>query len=557
LAKYNKNKVSIFALGGVGEIGKNMYVIQCGDDIVVIDAGLKFPEEEMLGIDIVIPDISYLLENKDKVRGIVITHGHEDHIGGLPYVLKQLNVPIYATRLTLGLIEGKLREHGILNDTKRYTIHADSEIRLGKLDITFFKTNHSIPDSVGVCVDTPEGVIVNTGDFKFDHTPVNNQYADLQRMAAIGERGVLCLLSDSTNAERPGFTPSEALVGQALKEVFYKADQRVIVATFASNIHRIQQVIDAAEETGRKLTVIGRSMENVVNISEELGYLKVPKGMLIEPEAVNSLPANRVVILSTGSQGEPMSALSKMARNTHKRAEVLPGDTVIIAATPIPGNEKYVGRIVDDLYRLGATVIHGGGSAGVHVSGHGSQEELKLMLNLMKPQYFMPVHGEYRMQRNHARLAEAVGIEPENIFICDIGDVVEIENGEARKAGKVPTGNVLIDGLGVGDVGNIVLRDRKLLSQDGILVVVVTLNKDTRAVLSGPDIISRGFVYVRESEPLMDEATKLVAATLSKFNGEQVVEWSFMKNQIRDALNKFLYEQTRRRPMILPIIMEV
>ena len=557
MAKHNKEKVSIFALGGVGEIGKNMYVVQYGDDIVVSDAGLKFPEEEMLGIDIVIPDITYLIDNKEKVRGIVITHGHEDHIGGLPYVLKQLNVPIYATRLTLGLIESKLREHGLLGDTKRYIINADSEIRLGKLDITFFRTNHSIPDSVGVCVDTPEGVIVSTGDFKFDHTPVNNQFADLQRMAAIGERGVLCLLSDSTNSERPGFTPSEALVGQALKEVFYKATQRVIVATFASNIHRVQQVIDAAEETGRKVTVIGRSMENVVSISEELGYLKIPKGMLIEPEAVHGLPANRVVILSTGSQGEPMSALSKMARSTHKRAEVLPGDTVIIAATPIPGNEKYVGRIVDDLYRLGATVIHGGGGSGVHVSGHGSQEELKLMLNLMRPQFFIPVHGEYRMLRSHGKLAEAVGIAPENIFMIDIGDVVEIENGEARKAGKVPTGNVLIDGLGVGDVGNIVLRDRKLLSQDGILVVVVTLSKETRRVLSGPDIISRGFVYVRESETLMDEAGKIVDSTLNRFIGEQAVEWSFMKNQIRDALNKFLYEQTRRRPMILPIIMEV
>ncbi len=557
MVKNSQAKVSIFALGGVGEIGKNMYVVQYGNDIVVIDAGLKFPEEEMLGIDIVIPDITYLLENKDKVRGIVITHGHEDHIGGLPYVLKQLNVPLYATRLTLGLIESKLREAGLLGDTKRHIINADSEIRLGKLDISFFKTNHSIPDSVGVCIDTPEGVIVHTGDFKFDHTPVNNQYADLQRMAAIGERGVLCLLSDSTNAERPGFTPSEALVGKALTEVFQRSEQRVIVATFASNIHRVQQVIDAAEQTNRKLTVIGRSMENVVSIAEELGYLKIPSGMLVEPEQINFLPANQVVILSTGSQGEPMSALSRMARATHKKAEVLPGDTVIIAATPIPGNEKYVGRIVDDLYRLGANVIHGGASSGVHVSGHGSQEELKLMLNLMKPEYFIPVHGEYRMLRNHGKLAEAVGMDSDNIFIVDIGDVVEIEQGIARKAGKVPTGNILIDGLGVGDVGNIVLRDRKLLSQDGILVVVVTLSKENRAILSGPDIISRGFVYVRESETLMDEAGRLVESTMAKFSGDQVIEWSFMKNQIRDALSKFLYEQTKRRPMILPIIMEV
>jgi ribonuclease J len=550
-------KVSIFALGGVGEIGKNMYCIQYGNDIVVIDSGLKFPEEEMLGIDIVIPDITYLLENKDKVRGIVITHGHEDHIGGLPYILKQLNVPLYGTRLTLGLIESKLREANLLGDTKLHVIHANSEIRLGKLDISFFKTNHSIPDSVGVCIDTPEGVIVHTGDFKFDHTPVNNQFADLQRMAEIGARGVLCLLSDSTNAERPGFTPSEAQVGKALKDVFMRAENRVIIATFASNIHRIQQVIDAAESTGRKLTVIGRSMVNVVSIAEELGYLQVPKGMLIEPEEVNYLPANQVVILSTGSQGEPMSALSRMARATHKKAEVLPGDTVIIAATPIPGNEKYVGRIVDDLYRLGANVIYGGSSTGVHVSGHGSQEELKLMLNLMRPQYFIPVHGEYRMLRHHGKLAEQVGIDSENIFIVDIGDVVEIENGIARKAGKVPTGNVLIDGLGVGDVGNIVLRDRKLLSQDGILVVVVTLSKENRTVLSGPDIISRGFVYVRESETLMEEANRIVTSTLSRLSGDNVNEWTSMKNQVRDVLGKFLYEQTRRRPMILPIIMEV
>jgi ribonuclease J len=557
LAKKNYEKVSIFALGGVGEIGKNMYCIQYGNDIVVIDSGLKFPEEEMLGIDIVIPDITYLLENKDKVRGIVITHGHEDHIGGLPYILKQLNVPLYGTRLTLGLIESKLREHNILGDTKLHVIHANSEIRLGRLDISFFKTNHSIPDSVGVCIDTPEGVVVHTGDFKFDHTPVNNQFADLQRMAEIGARGVLCLLSDSTNAERPGFTPSEAQVGKALKDVFFRAENRVIIATFASNIHRVQQVIDAAESTGRKLTVIGRSMVNVVSIAEELGYLQVPKGMLIEPEEVNYLPANQVVILSTGSQGEPMSALSRMARATHKKAEVLPGDTVIIAATPIPGNEKYVGRIVDDLYRLGANVIYGGSSTGVHVSGHGSQEELKLMLNLMRPQYFIPVHGEYRMLRHHGKLAEQVGIESENIFIVDIGDVVEIENGVARKAGKVPTGNVLIDGLGVGDVGNIVLRDRKLLSQDGILVVVVTLSKENRTVLSGPDIISRGFVYVRESETLMEEANRIVTSTLSRLSGDNVNEWTSMKNQVRDVLGKFLYEQTRRRPMILPIIMEV
>jgi len=558
LSKKNNDKLVIFALGGVGEIGKNMYVIQYANDIVVVDSGLKFPDEDMLGIDIVIPDITYLLENRDKVRGILITHGHEDHIGGLPYVLKQLNVPIYATRLTLGLIEAKLKEVGLLGETKRITITADSELQLGTIKASFFKTNHSIPDSVGVALETPEGVVVHTGDFKFDQTPVNEQYADLHRMAEIGQKGVLALLSDSTNAERPGYTGSERSVGVELEEVFRKAKQRVVVATFASNIHRIQQVMDAAYATRRKVTVIGRSMVNVVGIASELGYLRIPDGMLIEPEEVNKLAADRVVILSTGSQGEPMSALTRMARSSHRKVDILPGDTVIIAATPIPGNEKYVGRTVDELFRLGAHVIYGPGSvSGVHVSGHGSQEELKLMLNLMRPKYFIPIHGEYRMLRLHGQLAETVGIDRENIFIVDNGETVEIQNGSARKGGKVTTGNILIDGLGVGDVGNIVLRDRKLLSQDGILVVVVTLSKQDGAILSGPDIISRGFVYVRESEGLLEEANRIVTGTLNKLMNENVNEWASLKTHVKDVLGRFLYEQTRRRPMILPIIMEV
>lgn len=558
MSKKNNDRLLVFALGGVGEIGKNMYVVQYANDIVVIDSGLKFPEEDMLGIDIVIPDISYLIDNKDKVRGILLTHGHEDHIGGLPYVLKQLNVPVYGTKLTLGLVEAKLKEAGLLGDTKRILIHADSELQLGGLKATFFRTNHSIPDSVGICVETPEGNVVHTGDFKFDQTPVNDQYADLYRMAEIGNRGVLMLLSDSTNSERPGYTGSERSVGAELEEVFRKAKQRVVVATFASNVHRIQQVMDAAEVTRRKVAVIGRSMVNVVNIASELGYLRIPDGMLIEPEEVNKMAGDRVVILSTGSQGEPMSALTRMARSTHRKVDILPGDTVVIAATPIPGNEKYVGRTVDELFRLGANVIYGPGSiSGVHVSGHGSQEELKLMLNLMKPKYFMPIHGEYRMLRQHGQLAEMVGVERENIFICDIGETVEVQNGVARKAGKVSCGNILIDGLGVGDVGNIVLRDRKLLSQDGILVVVVTLSKQDGKIMSGPDIISRGFVYVRESEGLLDEANKIVSNTLTKLMSENVNEWASLKTHVKDALGRFLYEQTRRRPMILPIIMEV
>ncbi|NOU93373.1 RNase J family beta-CASP ribonuclease [Paenibacillus sp. LMG 31456] len=558
MSKKNIDKLSIFALGGVGEIGKNMYVVQYANDIVVIDCGLKFPEEDMLGIDIVIPDITYLTENRDKVRGIIITHGHEDHIGGLPYVLKFLNVPVYGTKLTLGLIETKLKEANLLGDTKRILISSETELPLGCMTATFFKTNHSIPDSVGVCLETPEGNVVHTGDFKFDQTPVNEQYADIHRMAAIGSKGVLALLSDSTNAERPGYTGSERSVGTEIEEVFRKAKQRVIIATFASNIHRIQQVIDAAETTKRKLVVIGRSMVNVVSIASELGYLRIPDGMLIEPEEVNKMAADRVAILSTGSQGEPMSALTRMARSTHRKVDILPGDTVIIAATPIPGNERYVGRTVDELMRIGAHVIYGPGSiTGVHVSGHGSQEELKLMLNLMKPKYFIPIHGEYRMLRQHGLLAEAVGIAKENIFIVDNGDTVEVLDGVARKGSKVTAGNILIDGLGVGDVGNIVLRDRKLLSQDGILVVVVTLSKQDGAILSGPDIISRGFVYVRESEGLLDEANRIVTNTLNRLMSENVNEWASLKTHVKDALGRFLYEQTRRRPMILPIIMEV
>ncbi|WP_025690254.1 ribonuclease J [Paenibacillus zanthoxyli] len=556
--KNNNDKLMIFALGGVGEIGKNMYVVQYGSDIVVVDSGLKFPEEDMLGIDIVIPDISYLTENRDKVKGIVLTHGHEDHIGGLPYVLKHLNVPVYGTKLTLGLVENKLKEANLLGETKRILINEDSEIKLGSsLVVTFFRTNHSIPDSVGVCIETPEGNVVHTGDFKFDHTPVNGQFANLHRMAEIGQRGVLALLSDSTNAEKPGFTPSEKNVGIVLEDIFRKAEQRVVVATFASNVHRIQQVVDAAVQTGRKITVIGRSMVNVVSIASELGYLHMPDGMLIEPEEMNRMAANRVVVLCTGSQGEPMSALTRMARSSHRKVDILPGDTVIIAATPVPGNEKYIGRTIDELFRLGADVIYSGSNSGVHVSGHGSQEELKLMLNLMQPKFFIPIHGEYRMQRRHALLAKSVGVDPDNIFITELGEVVEIQGGSARKAGKVTSGNVLIDGLGVGDVGNIVLRDRKLLSQDGILVVVVTLSKQNGAIVSGPDIISRGFVYVRESEGLLDEANRIVSSTLQRLMSEKVNEWASLKTSVKDALGRFLYEQTRRRPMILPIIMEV
>jgi ribonuclease J len=555
LTKNQRGKLHVFALGGLGEIGKNMYVVQYEDDIVVIDSGLMFPEEDMLGIDIVIPDISYLIENQSKLRAIILTHGHEDHIGGLAYILKQVKAPIYATQLTMGLIEHKLREAHV-HDVKRHVVTNQSEIQLGRLRASFFYTNHSIPDSVGVCVDTPEGLVVHTGDFKFDMTPVNDNNSDFHRMAEIGKRGVLCLLSDSTNAERPGFIGTERSVGENLMEVFRKAKQRVIVATFASNIHRIQQVVNAAYQHGRKLAVVGRSMVNVVNIASDLGYLDIPKDLIIEPDEINRLPAHRVAVISTGSQGEAMSALTRMANASHRKIEILPGDTVVIAATPIPGNERSIGRTIDQLFRIGAEVVYSATSH-VHVSGHGAQEDLKLMLNLIRPKFFIPIHGEYRMLRAHAQLAESVGVKTENIFICDNGDTVEFSGGKARYGPKISTGKVLIDGLGVGDVGNIVLRDRKLLSQDGILVVVLTLSKANGTILSGPDIISRGFVYVRESERLLEDANNVVNQTMEKCMKDQVSEWASLKTSIRDSLSKFLYEKTRRRPMILPIIMEV
>lgn len=547
-----RQKLSITSLGGVGEIGKNMTVYRYGDDIIVIDAGLKFPEEEMLGIDVVIPDITYLLENKDKVRGIFVTHGHEDHIGGLPYVLKSLNVPVYGTRLTLGLIEAKLKEHGLADSTKLNQMDGDTVVQAGVFRVSFFYVNHSIPDTGGFAIETPEGLVVHTGDFKFDHTPVDGRPADLHKLASYGDRGVLALVADSTNAEREGYTPSERVVGARIDEIVMQAPGRIILATFASNIHRLQQVVESAERHGRKVAVVGRSMVNNMQIAAQLGYLQVQPATLIDADDIGKFPPEKVLILSTGSQGEPMSALTRMARGAHRKIEIMPGDTVVLASSPIPGNEKYVFRTIDQLFRAGANVIY----RGVHASGHGSQEELKLMLNLTRPQFFLPVHGEFRMQKTHAELAQSVGVDPENIFILGLGDVVEFGNGRAAVAGRVTAGTVMIDGLGVGDVGNIVLRDRKLLSQDGILVVVVTLSKETGRILSGPDIISRGFVYVRESEALLDEATKLVEATLTRLVSDNVSEWSSLKTAVRDTLGRYLYEQTRRRPMILPIIME-
>jgi len=547
----SKSRLSIIPLGGVGEIGKNMTLYWYGQDMIVVDAGLKFPDEDMLGIDIVIPDITFLVENREKIRGIFLTHGHEDHIGGLPYVLREINVPVYGTRLTLGLVENKLREAGV-HDVKLVTMDGKSRVQLGQFAVSPFYVNHSIPDTVGFAIETPEGVVIHTGDYKFDQTPIDGRHADIHKLAQWGARGVLALVGDSTNAERPGYTPSEMTVGIKIDEIISQAPGRVILSTFASNIHRLQLMIRAAERHGRKVAIVGRSMVNNVQTSLQLGYLEAQPDTLVDPDEVNKLPPEKVVILSTGSQGEPMSALTRMARAAHRKIEIVPGDTVVLASSPIPGNEKFVARTIDQLFRAGAHVIY----RGVHASGHGSQEELKWMLQLVRPKYFLPVHGEFRMQRIHADLAMQLGIQPDHIFITEIGDVVEFEDGRARLGGKVPAGSVMIDGLGVGDVGNIVLRDRKLLSQDGILVVVVTLSKTTGHILSGPDIISRGFVYVRESEALLDEANRLVESTLSKLVSDNVSEWSSLKTAVRDTLGRYLYEQTRRRPMILPIIME-
>ncbi len=548
-------KVQIIPLGGLGEIGKNMTAFRYEDDIIVIDAGLMFPEDDMLGIDLVIPDFTYLLNNKDKVRAIFLTHGHEDHIGALPYVLKELEVPVYGTALTLGILEGRLNENGVKSNNL-WMIEPGEKVTCGCFTMEFIRVNHSIPDAVAIAVHTPIGTIVHTGDFKIDQTPVDGQVTQFSKLAELGDKGVLCLLADSTNAERTGYTPSEKVVGQTFDDEFRYAKGRIIVATFSSNVHRIQQVLDAAAKYKRKVAVIGRSMVNVVGIAQELGYLKAPAGTLIDIDEANDYRPEQIVICTTGSQGEPMSALTRMAMSDHRKVDIGPGDTVIISATPIPGNEKLVSRTIDHLYQLGAEVIYEK-SDGIHVSGHGSQEEIKLMHNLVRPKFFMPVHGEYRHLVKHAKLAKDLGLPAENIVIASNGAVVELTKDSIAVAGKVPSGKVLVDGLGVGDVGNIVLRDRKQLSQDGIMIVVITLDRQDCKVVSGPDIVSRGFVYVREAEDLLEEAKEKVEEALDECRSEGVSDWSAIKGVVRDSLGRFLYERTRRRPMILPIIMEV
>ena len=547
-------KLSLIPLGGLGEIGKNMMVVKYGEDIIVIDCGLMFPEDEMLGIDIVIPDITYLLERQHMVHGIVLTHGHEDHIGALPYVLRQLNVPVYGTRLTLGLLQGKLKERNV--EAKLHPVKPRDTVTIGPFKVEFIRVCHSIPDAVAIAVHTPVGVVVHTGDFKIDQTPVDGQVTDFHRLAQLGEKGVKVLLSDSTNAEIPGYTISESMVGQTFDEMFRQASERIIIATFASNVHRLQQAIKVAHAQGRKVAVVGRSMVNVVSVACELGYLHIPEGALIELDEANRIPREKVVILTTGSQGEPMSALTRIAASDHRQVNIVPGDTVIISAMPIPGNEVVVARVIDQLFKKGAKVIYESASS-VHVSGHPCQEDLKMMINLLQPKYFVPVHGEFRMLIKHAELAKEVGVAPKNIFVPENGKILEFSRRSARFNGKVTAGKVLVDGLGVGDVGNIVLRDRRQLSQDGILIVVLIIDREAGLVLAGPDIVSRGFVYVRESEELMDNAKARVNKALKKCTGSGTIDWNNIKTQVRDALGKYLYEKTRRRPMILPIIMEM
>lgn len=548
-------KLKIIPLGGMGEIGKNITVIEYKDDIILIDCGMTFPEDEMLGVDIVIPDITYLIKNKAKIRGLFLTHGHEDHIGAIPYVLKKISIPIYGTKLTLGLLETKLREHN-LGVVDLNVVRHGEKVKSGVFEIEFIRTSHSIPDSSAICIHTPMGPIIHTGDFKIDFTPITGEIMDFHRLAELGNEGVLALFSDSTNVTRPGYTMSESTVGETFKDLFSSAKSRIIVATFASNVHRVQQIINAAEMFGRKVILSGRSMLNMVAVANELGYMNIQEGTLIDINDMGKYDANQLVLITTGSQGEPMSALTRIAYSEHRKIELMPDDLVIISATPIPGNENAVSRIINKIIEKGTEVIYES-LADVHVSGHACQEELKMVLALTKPKYFIPAHGEVRHLKIHAKMAESMGTPSENIFIIENGQILEFTKDSANLGGTVPSGHILVDGLGVGDVGNIVLRDRKHLSEDGLIVVVVTMNKQDGKMISGPDIVSRGFVYVRESEDLMVEARNIVKAALEDCEKKKITDWATLKSAIRDALRSFLYEKIKRNPMILPIIMEV
>ncbi len=552
--KENIEKMRIIPLGGLEQIGMNITAFEYKDSIVVVDCGLAFPENDMLGIDLVIPDISYLEEHIDKVKGFVFTHGHEDHIGSLPYVLKKISIPLYATKLTMGLIEHKLEEHDLLKTTKRRVVKPGQAITLGDFRVEFIKTNHSIQDAVALAITSPAGTIVHTGDFKVDYTPVFGDTIDLQRFAEIGKKGVLALMCDSTNAERPGFTASERTVGRTFDNIFSEhTNTRIIIATFASNVDRVQQIINSAYKFGRKVVVEGRSMVNVISTAAELGYLNIPENTLIDLDRMKNYPDEQMVLITTGSQGESMAALSRMAANMHRKIMIKPGDTVIFSSNPIPGNEKAVSRVINELSMKGANVIF----QDAHVSGHACQEEIKLIYSLVKPQFAIPVHGEYRHLIAQARLAENIGIPKDHIFIMKCGDVLEIGQNEAKIAGHVQTGGILVDGLGVGDVGNIVLKDRQHLAEDGIMIIALTLGRGSTKVLAGPDIVSRGFVYVRESEDLMEEAREIVEDALDGCMRHHVTDWGKIKNAIRDSLSEFLWKRTKRSPMILPVIMEV
>ena len=552
-----EKSVRIAFLGGLNEVGKNMTLYECEGDMILVDCGLAFPEPEMLGVDSVIPDFTYVEKNRDKIRGIFITHGHEDHIGGLPYLLMNYNIPVYGTKLTIGLIKNKLVEHKILDKVKLYEIKPKDKITLGNFEVEAIHVNHSIPDALALAINTPAGLILQTGDFKIDTTPIDGEVIDLSRIARLGEKGVLCLLSDSTNAQRPGFTPSERTVGESFERLFAKADgKRLIVATFASNIHRVQQIIDVAQSVGRKVALSGRSLENVVATASELGYLTVPDGILISIDQISRYPHDKLVIITTGSQGEPMSALYRMAFSEHRRVEIGTGDYVIISATPIPGNEKTVGKVVDELLKRGAEVVYER-MYDVHVSGHACQEELKLMMSLAKPKFFIPVHGEQKHLQKHASLAQSMGIDSKNIFIADNGKQVELTKRKMSAAPDVPAGQVFVDGYGVGDVGNAVIRERKRLAEDGLMIISAVIEKETGMLVAGPDVISRGFVYVRDSEKLIDEAKLVAQIVIDECIHDGYVDWGFIRNRMRDDISKLLYDRTKRSPMVLPIITSV